>query len=77
MSLISGFIHYNVLRYMCDPKDNEVNNKELEKNEEKKPDIEMGIKNNDDDKNKNKKVQKQETANPCAANWYSPDYWWV
>jgi hypothetical protein len=60
---------------MCDPKGNELNNKELVKNEEKKPDIEMGFKNKDDDKNKQDK--RPETENPCVVNWYSPDYWWV
>lgn len=60
---------------MCDPKGNEVNNKELAKNEEKKPDIEMGFKNKDDDKNKQDK--KTGTETPCVVNWYSPDYWWV
>ena len=71
MSLISGFVHYNIFRNMCDSKINEPNNKQIIATKiEQKPDIEMGIKDNSLIQVKNVSKCPVKSGNP-------PDYWWV
>jgi hypothetical protein len=69
MSLISCFVHYTILRNMCDPKINEPNNKEIITTKTEKHDIEMGLKDKIVNVNYQKQVKKDVDIHP--------DYWWV
>ena len=73
MSLISGFVHYNILRNMCDPKINEQNNKEIininKEDSSSSPDIEMGM--------GSITPQPIPKINKPITKCVHPDYWWV
>jgi len=60
---------------MCDPKINEMDNKEIKVIVEE-PDIEMGLKKDDNNK-KSKQVVAPIKFKCPVAKGTQPDYWWV
>jgi hypothetical protein len=90
MSLISGFVHCNIFRIMCDPNDDKqtLNNSKMET----PSDIEMGLKEKEKEKDNNNIIVVDantitNTITKTNDNIFkfkcpmkkgnNPDYWWV